>query len=110
MSSKSPLELPPVASQLAFNLTTGSLYACIRVSKDWHGLFLPYLWRTILVGIGCADTSLREAWADCRWHGPYPENAHYHRHLENRVAWNGFSSLFYATWFFSLFSASLDPG
>ncbi|KAF9125741.1 hypothetical protein BGW39_007191 [Mortierella sp. 14UC] len=39
-------DLPELAQYIALHLPQGSLNRCIRVSKTWHAIFIPYLWRT----------------------------------------------------------------
>ncbi|KAK3810272.1 MAG: hypothetical protein J3Q66DRAFT_352670 [Benniella sp.] len=47
MAIKNPLDLPEIRELLATFLTSDDLARCVRVSKGWHSLFLPYLWSTL---------------------------------------------------------------
>ncbi|KAI8348086.1 hypothetical protein B0O80DRAFT_429803 [Mortierella sp. GBAus27b] len=47
MLSKYPLDLPEIVGVIASHVPWSSLPACARVSKTWHQVFTPFLWRAI---------------------------------------------------------------
>ncbi|KAK3810267.1 MAG: hypothetical protein J3Q66DRAFT_352659 [Benniella sp.] len=47
MTIRNPFDLPEIRLVLASSLTTDDLTRCVRVCKDWHASFLPYLWRKV---------------------------------------------------------------
>ncbi|KAK3810271.1 MAG: hypothetical protein J3Q66DRAFT_352668, partial [Benniella sp.] len=53
MAIRKPLDLPEIREALATFLTSDDLARCVRVSKGWHTLFLPYLWSTIDIRPKC---------------------------------------------------------
>ncbi|KAK3836376.1 MAG: hypothetical protein JOS17DRAFT_787550 [Linnemannia elongata] len=40
-------DIPELAEQVGYHLTSNDLAVCIRVSKTWHILFTPHLWHTV---------------------------------------------------------------
>ncbi|KAG0306959.1 hypothetical protein BGZ98_001381 [Dissophora globulifera] len=49
MAKPDPILIPELADFIAAYLPAQSLAVCLRVSRDWHGAFLPLLYRNIAV-------------------------------------------------------------
>ncbi|KAK3810306.1 MAG: hypothetical protein J3Q66DRAFT_352736 [Benniella sp.] len=47
MAITNPLALPEIREAMAPFLTSNDLTSCVRVCKDWHSSFLPFLWMSI---------------------------------------------------------------
>jgi len=47
MAIRNPLDLPEIREVVTTFLTTRDLARCARVCKNWHTVFLPYLWSTV---------------------------------------------------------------
>ncbi|KAK3805524.1 MAG: hypothetical protein J3Q66DRAFT_445832 [Benniella sp.] len=74
MPSKNPLEIPEIMNMVAPYLDNGALVCCLRVSKGWRDIFLPYRWRVICrTFLGSRDSF--------KYYGPDEEALHKYRHL-----------------------------
>ncbi|KAI8362152.1 hypothetical protein B0O80DRAFT_435171 [Mortierella sp. GBAus27b] len=80
MPTDSPVEIPEITQLICSYLDNNDLVTCVRVSKGWHGRFLPFLW--------CAIT------LDTYTHGknpPPPFVISQHRHLIYELTLHGSS-------------------
>ncbi|KAK3841442.1 MAG: hypothetical protein J3R72DRAFT_156227 [Linnemannia gamsii] len=50
MRQQDALNLPEIRHLIGHHLTRDSLCACVRVNKDWHASFTPFLWSTFYFG------------------------------------------------------------
>ncbi|KAK3805575.1 MAG: hypothetical protein J3Q66DRAFT_407583 [Benniella sp.] len=73
MSPTDPFEIPEVASHIASYLSDKDLGHCVRVSKSWHGIFLPHRWQEI--------TTYEMNWGSYKHSGPSQEALRNHRYL-----------------------------
>jgi len=71
-----PMEIPEIVAQVISYLGRDGLTKCVRVSKGWRDMCLPYIWRKINV------------YKDYR-NNPSPQDLYPHRHLVHNLSLNG---------------------
>lgn len=87
-----PLEMPEVVGIVASYLKGEDLARCVRVSKSWHTLYMPYRWRTIEAGVK-VDSKFHGALGfPCYRLGPHPTYIYHHRHLIRELLLQGDSA------------------
>jgi len=81
MRLNNPLEIPEIANMVVSYLEEEDFAGRIRVSKGWHDIFLPHLWRVIAFGFGNSETLGRRV-----YFGPNRNGVYKHRHLIQDLA------------------------
>ncbi|KAF9353866.1 hypothetical protein BGX34_011333 [Mortierella sp. NVP85] len=75
MLCEKPMEIPEIVAQVVLYLRRNTFVNCVRVSKGWRDMFLPYIWREVNV------------FKDY-WNSPSPQDLYPHRHLVHSLSLN----------------------